>query len=234
MKTPTSSIADRVSGSEILRILSENLMIDWKQYTALVAKRFSDGSLFPILVGVILSQNTNDRNSIKAYMLLRERIGVKIEDILRASLEEIEELIKPAGLWKQKAEAIKRSAEVIRDLGGEEFLAREDPEKIRMKLLEIKGVGKKTVDVFLSVARRAPYFAVDTHAMRIALRWGLVKRRNYDEASKALREYFGSDNAEKAHQLLIALGRRYCRARKPLCSECFLKSICPSSPYSYK
>ncbi|MEM4971993.1 MAG: hypothetical protein QXE01_12160, partial [Sulfolobales archaeon] len=79
-----------------------------------------------------------------------------------------------------------------------------------------------------SVVRGAPYFAVDTHAMRIAIRWGLVSRRSYEEASKALLEFFGGERAEEAHRLLIALGRRYCRSRNPLCGECPINIYCPS------
>jgi endonuclease-3 len=71
-------------------------------------------------------------------------------------------------------------------------------------------------------------FAVDTHAMRIAKRWGLVgEKAGYDEVSKALLEFFGPEKAEEAHRLIIALGRRYCTARNPRCSECPLRDICP-------
>ncbi len=72
-------------------------------------------------------------------------------------------------------------------------------------------------------------FAVDTHAMRVALRWGLARRRDYMEVSRALLEYFGAERAEEAHRLLIALGRRVCKARSPRCWECPLASYCPSS-----
>ncbi|MEZ0290366.1 MAG: endonuclease III [Sulfolobales archaeon] len=223
------SIANIISGSDLLKILREKLRIDWKEYTALVAEYYSEGNLFPVLVGVILSQNTNDKNSIKAFMRLRENVGVKLDEILSARIEDVEEAIRPAGLWKQKARAIVSAARVIKSLGGEEFLAREDPERLREKLLDIRGVGEKTVDVFLAVARKAPYFAVDTHAMRIAIRWRLIDKRSYREASRVLKEYFGSENVEEAHRLLIALGRQYCRSRDPRCGECPISSLCPSS-----
>ncbi|MFZ8793743.1 MAG: endonuclease III domain-containing protein, partial [Acidilobaceae archaeon] len=178
---------------------------------------------------VILSQNTSDRNSIKAFLTLRERVGVRLEDILGASVDDIASSIRVAGLWRQKAETIKRVAEHVARLGGEDFLLREDPFRVREELLKVKGVGFKTVDVFLSVVRRAPVFAVDTHAMRVALRWGLARRRDYMEVSRALLDYFGAERAEEAHRLLIALGRRVCKARSPRCWECPLASYCPSS-----
>lgn len=223
-----SSISERAPGSEVLERLRRTLNVDWRRYTALVAERRGEGA-FSVLVGVILSQNTNDRNSIKAFMNLKERVGVKLSDILEANVDDIAEAIKPAGLWKQKAEAIKAAAETINALGGERFLLEEDPERLRDILLTVKGVGAKTVDVFLSVVRKAPFFAVDTHAMRIALRWGLSDKRSYDRVSRALLEYFGPENAEEAHRLIISLGRTYCTARSPRCPECPLTDICPSS-----
>jgi endonuclease-3 len=223
-----AGIADVISGDEVFRILSEAFRVDVGEYVVLVAHSLGEGA-FPVLVSVILSQNTNDRNSIKAFLTLRERVGVRLEDILRASVEDIANAIRVAGLWRQKAETIKRVAEHVTRLGGEDFLLREDPFRVREELLKVKGVGFKTVDVFLSVVRRAPVFAVDTHAMRIALRWGLARRRDYMEVSRALLDYFGAERAEEAHRLLIALGRRVCKARNPRCWECPLASYCPSS-----
>jgi endonuclease-3 len=223
-----AGIADVISGGEVFRILSEAFRVDVGEYVVLVAHSLGEGA-FPVLVSVILSQNTNDRNSIKAFLTLRERVGVRLEDILRASVEDIANAIRAAGLWRQKAETIKRVAEHVVRLGGEDFLLREDPFRVREELLKVKGVGFKTVDVFLSVVRKAPVFAVDTHAMRIALRWGLARRRDYMEVSGALLDYFGAERAEEAHRLLIALGRRVCKARNPRCWECPLASYCPSS-----
>jgi Predicted EndoIII-related endonuclease len=223
-----AGIADVISGGEVFRILSEAFRVDVGEYVVLVAHSLGEGA-FPVLVSVILSQNTNDRNSIKAFLTLRERVGVRLEDILGASVEDIARAIRVAGLWRQKAETIKRVAEHVARLGGEDFLLREDPFRVREELLKVKGVGFKTVDVFLSVVRRAPVFAVDTHAMRIALRWGLARRRDYMEVSRALLDYFGAERAEEAHRLLIALGRRVCKARNPRCWECPLASYCPSS-----
>ena len=223
-----ASIADVISGGEVFRILSEAFKPDVSEYVVLVANSLGEGA-FPVLVSIILSQNTNDRNSIRAFLRLRERVGVRLDDILGAPVEEIAFSIREAGLWRQKAETIKRVAEVVAGLGGEDFLLREDPFRVREELLKVKGVGFKTVDVFLSVVRRAPVFAVDTHAMRVALRWGLARRGVYEEVSRALLEYFGVERAEEAHRLLIALGRRVCKARRPRCWECPLAAYCPSS-----
>jgi len=223
----SESISAKADGDTIYRILKESLEVDWREYVALVAKIRGSGP-FAVLVGVILSQNTSDRNSIEAFLNLEKRVGTSLEKILRSDVKEIEDAIKKAGLWRQKARTIKRAAEAIARMGGEEYLLKEDPSRLREFLTSIDGIGYKTADVFLSVVRRAPYFAVDTHAMRIAIRWGLASKRSYEEASKALLEFFGCERAEEAHRLLIALGRKYCRPRNPKCRECPVNMYCPA------
>ena len=223
-----ASIAERASGEEVFRRLSSALKPRWDEYVVLVADR-SDGNPFAVLAAIILSQNTSDKNSIRAYQRLRGRLGrVTPEAILSLPEEELIEVIRPAGLPRQKARALREAARRILEAGGEKVLLEMPPEELRRFLLAIPGVGKKTADVFLSFYRKAPVFAVDTHALRIAKRWGLVgPKAGYDEASEALLRFFGPERAEEAHRLIIALGRRYCTARNPRCSECPLRDICP-------
>jgi endonuclease-3 len=226
---PGCSIADRASGREVFERLQRSLRVDWRDYVALVAFELdAKKHPFAVLAGIILSQNTNDKNSIKAYMNLRERIGVSPEAILSARDEELIEAIRVAGLARQKARALKEAARRILEAGGERILLEMPWDKLRSFLLSIPGVGKKTADVFLQLVRKAPVFAVDTHAARIAKRWGLVdEKAGYDEISRALLNFFGPEHSEEAHRLLIALGRTYCKARNPRCSECPLRDICP-------
>ena len=225
-----ASIRDKATGAEVLERLKKSLRVDWRDYVALVAYEV-DGNPFAVLAAIILSQNTSDKNSIRAYMRLRSSIGVRPEDVAKARLEDVEEAIRPAGLSRQKARALKLLASKVIEWGGEEYLLREEPGVLRRKLLSVQGVGPKTVDVFLSLVRKAPgVFAVDTHAARIAKRWGLVgDKAGYDEISRALLEFFGEGVSEEAHRLLIALGRTYCRARNPLCRECPVSDVCPSA-----
>ncbi|MEM1873189.1 MAG: endonuclease III [Acidilobaceae archaeon] len=222
-------ITDSISCSEVYEVLSKSLEVNPEDYTVLVALAVGGGSPFSVLVGAVLSQNTSDKNSIRALKSLAERVGLSPEKILEAGLSEVEEAIKTAGLWKSKARAIVELARLVLSRGGEEYLLREDPLVLREELLRVRGVGPKTVDVFLSVARRAPVFPVDTHAARVALRWGLASSRRYSEVSRALLECFGAERSEEAHRLVIALGRAYCRARRPRCKECPLRAHCPSS-----
>ena len=224
------SIAERASGDVVFERLREALRVDWREYVALVAERV-DSRPFAVLAAIVLSQNTNDKNSIRAYERLRAMVGVAPQDVLNADLSLLEEAIRPAGLSRQKARTLKELARKVVEWGGEGYLLREDPRVLRERLLSVPGVGPKTADVFLSLVRRAPgVFAVDTHAARIARRWGLVGgRAGYEEISRALLEFFGEGRSEEAHRLLIALGRTYCRAKNPLCSECPVRDLCPSA-----
>ncbi|BES82262.1 endonuclease III [Pyrodictium abyssi] len=222
-------IAGRVDGETLYQLLSQSLRVDWRDYVVLVADRL-DGNPYAVLAAIILSQNTSDRNSIRAYHSLRRLLGGRVtpEAVLAASEEELIEAIRPAGLARQKARTLREAAKRVIEAGGERVLLEKPPEELRAFLLSIPGVGKKTADVFLSFKRHAPVFAVDTHALRIARRWGLVgEKAGYDEASRALLGLFGPEKSEEAHRLLIALGRQYCRARSPRCSECPLRGLCP-------
>jgi len=224
----SASISEKASGREVLEILKSALKPDWREYVVLVADKL-DGNPFAVLTAIILSQNTSDKSSIRAYMRFREVIGVKPEDAVSKGLDRVREAIRAAGLADQKARAILDVARLVIGKGGEEWLEKASPEELERELLRIRGIGRKTVDVFLSFYRRyRGVFAVDTHAARIAKRWGLVRgNASYDEISKALLNYFGPENSEEAHRLLIALGRRYCRAKRPLCNQCPLRELCP-------
>ncbi len=224
------SIATRINGKKLYRILYASLKPKESEYVVNVAGKMERDNPFAVLVGIILSQNTNDKNSIRAFLELKKRLGkITPKSVLSISEDRLAEAIRIAGLHRQKTRAIREAAKRIIEAGGEKILVEKPIWELREFLLSIPGVGKKTADVFLAFYRKAPVFAVDTHAMRIAKRWRLVDvKAGYDEASKALLEYFGSEHVDEAHRLLIALGRRYCRARRPLCNSCPVGKYCPS------
>ena len=214
-----------VDGKTAYRILKGVLSIRPEDFAALHA--LPDGP-YGILVAVILSQNSNDKNTIRAYERLKEATSLDPERVLSLG-EGLKEIIRPAGMVSQKSQAIIGLSRLVLERGVE-FLERGDPDEVRRALTSIRGIGQKTVDVFLSLYRKVPVFAVDTHARRVATRWGLVRRgASYEEVSRALLEFFGPDVADEAHRLVIAFGRRYCRARNPRCDECPLSQYCPSA-----
>lgn len=214
-------------GDEILRRLSEEFDLREEEYASLLSSR--SGNPFEVLVITVISQNTNDRNTLRVLRRMRERLGVITpESLLEIPIEELEDLIRPAGLYRQKARYLKG---IARELGGvalQEILREEDAEKLRSALIRIPGIGPKTADVLLTMLGRRS-IAVDRHIARVSLRLGISKRRDYESIRRSLMEIFDEKDYLKAHLLLIKLGRVYCRPRNPRCRECPLMDICEFS-----
>ena len=214
---------------EILKILEREFSFKPEEFMALIARR--SGDPFRILVATILSQNTNDRNSKAALEGLESRFEIKPEVLAEASVEELMEAIRPAGLQAQKAKTIRRVSEILLkkyrgDLGS---ILRKPLEVARKELISIPGIGPKTADVLLLFSLGRPTIPVDTHVMRVSRRIGLAPRRgNYEAVRRSLMEVFRPEDYLEAHLLLIKLGRTYCKSRKPKCTECPIKELCDS------
>jgi len=184
-----------------------------------------------MLIATILSQNTNDKNAIKAFNNLVKTLGGKItiESILNTPLERIREAIRVAGMYNKRAKTIKEVAFYIKSrLGGSlEDILSLPLEEARRKLMSIPGVGSKTADILLLMYYGKPTFPVDTHIKRVSRRLGLVdSRADYEEIRRKLMEIFNPEDYLEAHLRLIMLGRKYCKAGKPNCSLCPLNDMC--------
>ncbi|MGC9209966.1 MAG: endonuclease III domain-containing protein [Acidilobus sp.] len=215
----------RADGARVFEILKSAVEVRPSDFAALHALK--DGP-YGILIAIILSQNSNDKNTIAAYEDLKRATGLRPENVLALG-DRLAEVIRRAGMVRQKSSAISALSRLVLERG-ERFLSEAPPDEVKEALLKIRGIGPKTVDVFLSLYRHVPVFAVDTHARRIAARWGLVRvGASYEEVSRALLEFFGPERADEAHRLVIAFGRSFCRARNPRCGECPLRDYCPSA-----
>lgn len=180
-------------------------------------------------IKAILSQNTNDRNRDKAYEKLKE-VFKSWKDLLYAPTSKISEVIKSAGLSKQKSETIKNLLKKIYDRWErfeiDKYVCRMKKEEFEKIFLSVKGIGVKTVNVVWAFGCRKEAFPVDTHIYRISKRLGLIPEKTSREKAH---EILGSTFQKEAiplHLQMIEFGRRICRARNPLCKECGLKSIC--------
>ncbi|MCS7113502.1 MAG: endonuclease III [Nitrososphaerota archaeon] len=182
------------------------------------------------LILAILSQNTRDAYAYTAYKNLERMIGLSVEDIVRASEEAIAEAIKPAGLQREKARRIREAAKFIAKMGGSMEAILDLPlDEARAKLMEIEGVGEKTADVMLLFYGGKPTIPVDTHIRRVSARLGLVdKGVGYKKIRRGLESLYRSEDYMDVHLLLIALGRSFCKSRKPICGLCPVGDICPS------
>jgi len=181
-----------------------------------------------ILIATILSQNTNDLNSAKAFENLKTRFP-RFEDIINADVKQIEEAIKIGGLAHQKAVRIKKLLTELKEKVGRldlSFLSKISVEEGIKFLTTFKGVGLKTASCVLLFGFNKDVFPVDTHIHRILNRVGVVKTKTPDETFHKVKNLIPSGSAYVLHTGLIKFGRLICRARNPLCGVCPIYSIC--------
>lgn len=184
---------------------------------------------FEVLVAVILSQKTNRENVRKALERFRREFK-GVEEVAAARVSRIERVIRQAGLWRMKASRIKLIAEQISKLenGLDEILRLPYPEA-KKTLSSMKGVGPKTADVFLMIARGEQVLPIDTHIFRVMRRLGIAgEREDYESLRTKLESAVKPEKRMIAHLALIEFGRRICKARNPRCGECPLAKLCPS------
>ena len=213
---------------EILERLLTKLELRREDFTVdEVRSRFKDP--FALLVATILSQNTNDKNSLRAFLSLASKVGVTPERLSSADVADIEDSIRVAGLYRSKARSIKTIARIVLEkFNGrlDEILAK-PLEEARELLVSLPGVGLKTADILLLFYAGRPVFPVDTHVNRVSKRLGLVRENaGYEEVRKTLESLFDEEDYLVAHKTFIQHGRVYCRARNPRCPECPVEDLC--------
>jgi len=186
---------------------------------------------FETLVVTMISQNTNGRNTASAFENLSKKFKVTPEVLSKADVEEIKKALKVTGLYRKKSKVIKRLSRIIlEDFGGSlNFIFNVPLEQAREKLLRLPGVGPKTADVVLLFSAKKPTLPVDTHVNRVAKRLVLVDgRADYESVRRGLQLLFNPRDYYAAHVLFILHGRKYCRAKRPLCNQCLVNQLCPS------
>ena len=178
-------------------------------------------SPFELLIAVILSAQCTDVrvNVITARIFPQYNSAAKM---LSLSLTELEELISDCGLFPSKAKNILAACRII-----EEEFGGEVPDTFD-KLITLPGVGRKTANVMLSVCFGVPALAVDTHVFRVSNRTKLAKGNTPVEVEEGLMKVIPREAWGNAHHWLIWHGRKVCRARNPLCTNCVVRDLCPS------
>jgi len=186
---------------------------------------------FETLIRTIISQNTTDKNAIRAFENLSKHFEINSEALAKAELSQLEHSIRVAGLHKRKARSIRQVSNKIEKgyCGDFASILSKPFEEARAVLIQFPGVGPKTADIVLLFAAKQSTFPVDTHVDRVAKRLGLTDAKgNYESVRESLQSLFNPPDYLKAHLLLIAHGRRYCKSRQPLCNECPTSMHCPS------
>jgi endonuclease-3 len=181
------------------------------------------------LIATILSQNTSDHNSHRAFRNLRKTFR-SWDNLRKSPLQRVSRSIKVGGLEKVKAQRIKKILNQIYKERGRvtlSFLKRWETEKVKNYLSRFKGVGEKTIACVLLFSLGRPVMPVDTHILRVSKRLGLISlKTDSQKAHLALQNKVPSDMVYSFHLNLIEHGRKICRARNPLCGECFLFQKC--------
>lgn len=174
---------------------------------------------FYVLVSTVLSQRTRDANTDEASRALFEKFPTAYE-LSKAEKKDVEKLIKPAGMYKQKAERIVEIAkEIVEKYNGKV------PNDLR-SLLTLKGVGRKTANIVLAVSFNIPAIAVDVHVHRITNRMGIVKTKKPEETEVELMKILPKKYWTKLNGALVNFGQQICTPRNPKCAECMFREVC--------
>jgi len=186
------------------------------------------------LIATILSQNTNDNNSYRAYIQLKNYVK-KWEELKSIKRSTIEKLIRIGGLAKQKSVAIKN---LINQLSINNDLQLNLVNKLNNEeaidyLTKFDGVGVKTASCVLLFSLDRNVCPADTHVHRTLNRIGIVNEKTPDKTFFTLNKILPDGIAHSLHTNLIRLGREICKPTKPLCSICSLKKICQYSDKNF-
>lgn len=174
---------------------------------------------FELLIATILSaQCTDVRVNIVTEAMFKKYNTP--QDFAKLSISDIEKEIKTCGLYKSKAQKIKETSQTIC-----EGYDGQVPDSLE-ELVKLPGVGRKTAGVVLSNAFKQPAIAVDTHVFRVSNRIGIVNTSTPEKTEFALMNVIPRDRWSHSHHVLIFHGRRMCKARKPECEICPIKSDC--------
>ncbi|MBQ4152997.1 MAG: endonuclease III [Oscillospiraceae bacterium] len=174
---------------------------------------------YELLIATRLSAQCTDARVNIVTKELFQRF-TSLQAFAEADLTEIEEIVKPCGLYKTKAKSIKEMCiQLI-----EEFDS-ELPDTIE-ELTSLSGIGRKTANLILGDVFHKPAVVVDTHCIRITNRLGLADTDDPHKAELQLKEVLPPTESSDFCHRLVHFGREICKARKPLCAECELQDIC--------
>ena len=193
----------------------------------LLKKRYQDSQCalsyetpYQLLVATVLSAQCTDKRVNKVTPHLFKKYPDS-QSMSKAPLRQIEELIQSTGFYKNKAKHIHIAAKrIIKEHNGEV------PRNMK-ELTKLPGVGRKTANVVLGNVFGIPGIVVDTHVTRLSNRLGLAKGKNAVKLEKDLEKVVSKRDWVSFSHWMIQHGRSLCKARKPLCKECFLDHICP-------
>lgn len=179
---------------------------------------------FEVIVGAILTQNTNWKNVEKAIRNLKEEKILVPEKLYGVRVARLENLIRPSGYYRVKARRLKKFLEFLfSEYGGQvDRMFAGDWRELRAKLLRVKGIGEETADSILLYAGHKPVFVVDQYTRRIFARHALIDgSEKYQYIQGFIMDRLPADVLlfNQYHALIVNAGKQFCK-KDPLCTEC--------------
>jgi len=200
-----------------VRILREEIGKYKEPIVGIYARKRSP---FKVLISTLLSLRTKDETTLEACGRLFQ-IADTPEKIVAVPIPKLEKLIFPVGFYRNKAKTLRHVCRVlIKEHGGKV------PDDLDT-LLAIKGIGRKTANLVVTLAYGKPGICVDTHVHRISNRWGYIETKTPDESETALREKLPAKYWIEYNDLLVTYGQNLCLPISPHCSKCRLEEFCP-------
>ncbi|HKS97817.1 MAG TPA: endonuclease III domain-containing protein [Terriglobia bacterium] len=186
-----------------------------------------------VILGAILVQNTAWENARQALARLRQAGLLSLPRLRRLPGLELQEYIRPAGFYRQKARTIRGFLDWLGKHHGWSLdrLFQRPAGEVRQELLSLKGLGLETVDAILLYAGRQPWFVADAYTRRILARHELVPATDgYATVQEFLHQHLPADHRlyNEYHALLVEVGKRHCRNAAPRCDECPLRDFLPA------
>jgi len=187
-------------------------------------------SPFEILVGAVLTQNTNWSNVSKAIDNLRQAGVLSYSSLQLLSVDEIAEYIRPSGYFNLKAQRLKNLLNMIEEVYCDDFdlFLGDGHDNARQNLLSVKGVGPETADAILLYACHQPAFVIDAYTHRVFSRHSLVDEETDYESMQELFLRKLPEDVElfnEYHALIVKTATTYCKKNNPLCDRCPLQGI---------
>lgn len=175
---------------------------------------------YQLLMAVVLSAQSTDKRVNSVTPIIFSKYPA-LEDLKKANLSDLEEIIRPVGSFRKKAAFLKGIAtRLVDEFNGVVPIDRE-------VLESFPGVGRKTVNVFLGEFYGVPAIAVDTHVERVSKRLKLAYLNDSVlDVERKLMKKVPKDRWARFHLQMVLFGRYYCKAVKPLCKDCPLKEFC--------
>ncbi|MDD5439317.1 MAG: endonuclease III domain-containing protein [Candidatus Omnitrophica bacterium] len=185
---------------------------------------------FEVMVGAILTQNTNWSNVEKAIANLKKKKLLHIDRLYRAGRSRLAQCIRPAGYYNVKARRLKAFLAYLKKRYRNDLSAmrRQKTGLLRDELLSVNGIGKETADSILLYALGKPVFVVDAYTKRVLARHAFIDAdADYDSVQKIFVDALVPDVKlfNEYHALIVHCGKHFCKAGKPLCSRCALKDF---------